>query len=239
MDSTVATWAWIRSNADAISAVVAAAGLLSGAVIWIAKRGNKETKKPTFGQGGRGGSASVGGNGVAVGGRGGRAGTGGNGGYGGGAHVGGDGLAIGGDGGDAGVSWRPTLGAPSTIARFPNLGFGSPHERDPFGFFVVGRGGAGGDVQATVNVDGRLVPLLPLLELLRVWKPTLIGQADSSRPSGPQEFWNTVTRLDREIAQAAVGHALHCIDVTIPQGLPPPDPYSGPPKSDRKIRDRD
>lgn len=235
MEAVAAIWAWIRINADALSAVTAIAVALGGGLVWLGKRGKKDMKEPTFGQGGRGGNATVGGNGVAVGGRGGRAGTGGNGGYGGGAHVGGDGLAIGGDGGDAGVSWRPALGAPSTIARFPNLGFGIPHKRDPFGFFVVGRGGAGGDIHATVDVNGRSVPLLPLLELLRVWKPSLIDQADSSRPSGPQEFWNKVTRLDREIAQAAVGHVLHCIDVTIPKGLPPPDPYSGPPKSNGKI----
>lgn len=235
MDSLAAIWEWIGSNADAISAIAALAVPLGGALVWILRRGKKDMKEPTFGQGGRGGSASVGGNGVAVGGHGGRAGTGGNGGYGGGAQVGGDGLAIGGDGGDAGVSWRPTLGAPSTIARFPGLGFGIPHERDPFGFYTVGRGGAGGDINATVVVKGRSIPLLPLLELLRVWKPALIDEADMSRPSGPQQFWDTVTRLDREMAQAAVDHAVHCLDVTIPQGLPPPDPYAGPRKSDEKI----
>lgn len=235
MEALAELWGWVKDNADAVMAIVAVLSLLGGALRWAARKEKAQASTPVSGRGGQGGSASVGGNGVAIGGRGGMGGTGGHGGQGGGSHVQGHGLAIGGDGGDAGVPWRPSLGAPSTIARFPSLGFGIPHERDEFGFYVVGRGGAGGDLSATVLVDGHSIPLLPLLELLRLWAPAIIERADSTRPSGPQEFWETVTRLDPTTAKAAVDHARHCIEVTIPAGLPAPDPYARQSKSDKKI----
>lgn len=97
--------------------------------------------------------------------------------------------------------------------------------RDEFGIYIPGRGGSGGNVNSTVMVDGRSIPLLPLLELLRIWSPQVIGQADAAEPRGPQEFWETVTKIDPASAKAAVEHVVHCIDVTTPARLPAPDPY--------------
>jgi hypothetical protein len=69
----------------------------------------KQLPAPVGGRGGRGGNATVGGNGIAIGGPGGHAGSGGRGGDGGGGTLQGDGLAAGGAGGHAGEEgvWRP------------------------------------------------------------------------------------------------------------------------------------
>lgn len=101
-----------------VVAVVGVAWLLIGVV--IAARSTPTVDKPvnSAGQGGRGGSASVGGNGVAIGGAGGRSGTGGSGGDGGGASVSGDGMAVAGSGGHAGEvgEWRPPAPSGYVIA---------------------------------------------------------------------------------------------------------------------------
>ena len=153
-------------------------------------------------------------------------GTGGAGGHGGAAEVQGDGMAIGGDGGDTGVEWRPALGAPSPITKMPDLAFAMNDMRDEFGFYVPGRGGHGGDLLTTVSVEGRELPLIPLLECLRLWAPDVISQADATRPAGPQQFWDAVVHIDPATAQDAVSHVRQCLDVTIPGALPPPDPYA-------------
>ena len=71
------------------------------------------------GQGGRGGNASVGGDGIAIGGPGGPAGKYGRGGDGGGGEVKGDGIAAGGAGGAAGDDgiWRPPAKSGSEVYR--------------------------------------------------------------------------------------------------------------------------
>lgn len=232
MEALSVGWEWFKDNAEAIIAIVAVFTLVGGLVAWIAKRKNVKVPEPVSGRGGQGGNASVGGNGLAIGGRGGMGGAGGSGGRGGGAHTNGSGAAIGGDGGDAGVYWRPSLGAPSVIGRFPEMGFGVAHERDEFGFFIVGRGGASGDLSATIEVDGHSLPLLPLLELLRLWSPDVIVQADATYPTGPQDFWDTVMRIDPKTARDAVEHTRYCLEVTIPAGLPAPDPYARQAKLD-------
>jgi hypothetical protein len=219
---------WIGTHDAGFYVILAALGAIGAVAKWFWDRRKKLPQPLPPGQGGKGGAASVGGNGVAIGGRGGMSGTGGTGGHGGGAQVQGDGMAVGGDGGDAGVAWRPALGAPSPIAKLPSFAFLTEDMRDQFGFYVPGRGGHGGDTSTTVEVDGRTVPLIPLLEFLRLWSPDLTSRADATSPAGPQEFWETVSRIDPATAQSAVAHTLHCIDVTIPGGLPAPNPYPQP-----------
>ncbi|MBB4569048.1 hypothetical protein [Rhizobium leucaenae] len=222
------TWIAINTYSGGVSAVVAAITAIGGSVAWVIRLRRKSHDEMPLGRGGQGGNASVSGDGSAIGGRGGRGGLHGGGGNGGSANVAGDGMAIGGDGGDAGVSWRPTLGAPSVLEHQLELGqqIWSGHERDGFGFFVVGRGGHAGDLSAGVTVDGYRYPLLPLLQLLRLWAPTVLNAADETRPEGPQAFWDTVTKLDAEVARAAEAHTRYCLEVAMPKGLPAPDPYS-------------
>jgi hypothetical protein len=76
--------------------------------IWKTQAAPAINVAPTEGAGGKGGTASVGGNGVAIGGPGGHAGKYGKGGDGGSAHVHGDGVAAGGAGGSASEDgiWR-------------------------------------------------------------------------------------------------------------------------------------
>lgn len=215
------------THAAGITAIVSALALLGGGIAWLIKTFGKAKPQRMVGQGGHGGSASVGGNGIAMGGRGGRRGAGGHGGQGGGSHVEGDGMAIGGDGGDAGVFWRPALGAPSPIEHQKSLGMHSwpDHERDEFGFYIIGRGGDGGDLTATVVVGDYRLPLLPLVKLLRLWAPNVLDAAGAEGPAGPQEFWEIVSRIDPTTARAVEQHVRQCVDVTIPQRLPAPDPY--------------
>lgn len=228
IESAASAWAWLQTNSGGLEVVLAVViPIISGVVILLRGRSKKRAPvaMPT-GMGGTGGNASVNGNGIALGGRGGMSGTGGaGGGHGGSAHVEGDGMAIGGDGGDAGVFWRPALGAPSPISRSPQISGMMNDMRDEFGFFVPGRGGHSGDLQTTVKVQGRAIPLIPLLEFLRIWAPEVIRQADAARPASPQDFWDTVIGIDPAAAHDAVAHTLHCIDITIPRGLSPPDPY--------------
>lgn len=228
-------WGGINANAEGISAVVAALVALGGVGAWILSRRNAGKPSANEVRGGKGGDASVGGNGVAIGGRGGRSGLGGVGGDGGGGHVSGDGMAMGGDGGDAGTPWRPALGAPSPMERLREMGMGAWPDmpRDEFGFFVVGRGGNGGDVEARVSVDGRDYPLLPLTMLLRLWAPDTLEAADATRPDGAQAFWSTVTRLDHAVASAAEEHVRRSLEVANREGQSPPDPYA---RRDGKVR---
>ena len=100
-----------NENAAGIEAGVSALVALGGLVKWwLTKRAPQSSAVPEV-RGGRGGDASVGGSGVAIGGSGGRVGLGGIGGDGGGAQVAGRGIAMGGDGGDSGTpmeagAWR-------------------------------------------------------------------------------------------------------------------------------------
>lgn len=225
-----------NANAEGVGAIVAVLALVGGSVAWVVKMRTKSQPQQVTGQGGQGGNASVGGNGTAIGGRGGRGGAGGNGGCGGGGHVNGDGMAIGGDGGDAGAPWRPALGAPSPVERQLSLGqrIWPDHERDEFGFYIVGRGGDSGDLFSDAMVRN-YYPILPLVRLLRLWAPDVLDAADALCPAGPQEFWEAVVCLDPGTAKAAEEHVRQCLDVTIPQGLPAPDPYMRLLKSGGKI----
>ncbi len=220
-------WTIIDANSGGIGVAIAAMTALCGAIAWAIRLFSISENRPAPSSGGYGGNARVGGNGTAVGGRGGRGGLSGRGGDGGTANVDGDGTAIGGDGGDAGVPWRPALGAPSVLERMefnPFPGFDS--ERDEFGFFIVGRGGHGGDFSAAVVVDGYRYPLLPLTLLLRLWAPATLEAADLKCPANPQAFWDAVIEIDPVTAQAAQEHTRYCLDVAIPKGLSAPDPYS-------------
>lgn len=221
-------WGFINSNAEGIGAIVAVLGVLGSALVWVAKRRVKSEIPNGHGRGGQGGNASVGGNGTAIGGRGGRGAYSGAGGKGGNADVAFDGIAIGGDGGDAGFPWRPALGAPSVLERQFEFGqiSGPDFERDEFGFYVVGRGGHGGDLSAEVIVNGYRYPLLPLLQLLRLWSPDILEAADAKEPAGPQEFWDTVIDLAPTTAKAAEEHVRYCLEFTIPKGQRAPDPYA-------------
>lgn len=225
-------WSVVNTNAEGISAAAAVLVALGGLIAWLASirkaRTASEKHVAPVVRGGRGGDASVGGNGVAIGGRGGRSGLGGLGGVGGSAKVSGDGMAIGGDGGDSGTPWRPALGAPSPMERSREMGIPSWPDmpRDEFGFFLVGRGGGGGDVDARVLVDGRDHPLLPLTMLLRLWAPNVLDAADAKRPNGPQAFWDTVTQLDSAVASAAEEHVRRSLEVVNVEGKSPPDPYA-------------
>jgi hypothetical protein len=107
------------------------------------RKGNEESKAD--GRGGRGGSGSIiDGDGMIIGGRGGRGGRpdGGRGGDGGGSTInGGSGIIIGGNGGEAAQYGRPGLGAQSGFTRFGLPDFVLPDGRRLSDF---GRGGDGG-----------------------------------------------------------------------------------------------
>lgn len=234
MEWISSVWGVFGAEANAIIAACAIATLLGGMLVWVRKafRPKKPLAYPWEGQGGNGGSASVGGNGTALGGRGGRGGEYGRGGNGGSASVAGNGTAIGGDGGDAGVSWRPSLGAVSTLERTeidgPQRWPGLP--RDEFGFLIAGSGGHGGDLNATVLANGRQYPLLPLVRLIRLWAPGTLQKADEQKPSGPQAFWDCVCAIDPVNARAAEEHVSQCLSVGISGQLNTPDPYTRVPK---------
>lgn len=120
------------------------AGVIFGwAELLRRKSGAKSSvEEPPAGSGGRGGSAKVGGNGVAIGGIGGRGGIsgGGSGGDGGSAEVSGDGFAMGGEGGEAGQADRGGRGG-----RSPLEVLGVPNQQLPDGRWLwdLGRGGDG------------------------------------------------------------------------------------------------
>lgn len=114
--------------------------------------------KPELGRGGRGGNAKISGNGVAIGGRGGRGGVPGSafGGDGGNAEVIGDGFALGGEGGEAGQANRGGRGG-----RSPFEVLGIPNQQFPDGSWLwdKGRGGDGGvapprDLHKVKSADG-------------------------------------------------------------------------------------
>lgn len=202
-----------------------------GAACWalfVYFRPQTTTKKARTPSGGRGGDASVQGAGMAMGGRGGQAGDLADGGHGGHAHIVGSGTAIGGDGGDGAVSWRPALGGASATERLPPNGLTSFLPRDQFGLMIAGRGGAGGDPDVTVTVGARELPFLPMLTLLRLWAPDALKALDAMRPRSPQDGWELARERFPEVSSAVERHVKHCLDVSGPKGLPPPDPYLGP-----------
>lgn len=226
-------WKLLGENADPLAVILAVLVPISGFLIkkfLLKPKKEQQSSPPQMGRGGNGGTASVGGNGTAIGGRGGRGGLHGSGGQGGGATVEGDGLAIGGDGGDAGVMWRPALGAPSVMEHQLKLGILGhwPVPRDEFGFFTVGRGGHGGFIPDKFPIDGFDYPIIPLLQYIRFWNPNAIDAADHSRPVGPLEFWNIIRKIDPQTANRAEAHVRHCLEEAIPKGKPAPDPYIRP-----------
>jgi hypothetical protein len=115
---------------------------------------SKPTASPvmTEGIGGKGGDATVGGSGIAIGGLGGRAGKYGTGGAGGSAEVHGDGLAAGGTGGAAGEDgvWRPPAKSGYEIAQ-RKLGL----PVDPF-LRQFGRGGAAAGYEPKLRIIEQL-----------------------------------------------------------------------------------
>lgn len=215
----------IRERWGLIITVVFAV-LAAGWAIFI--RSRKRTPEVKVPSGGRGGNASVRGSGTAMGGRGGWAGDSGNGGDGGHAQVEGSGIAIGGDGGDGSISWRPALGAPSAAERAPADGLESLLPRNEFGLIEAGRGGASGNTNVTIRVKDRDLPFLPMLLLLRLWSPNVLGELDAMHPRNPQDGWDRAKNLYPKLTSAIENHVINCLDVTIPAGLPAPDPYKGP-----------
>lgn len=203
---------------------IAFALIAAGWAVYTFRASRKKITVPqTSGRGGHGGSATVGGNGVALGGRGGRAGAqgSGNGGRGGNARVDGDGLAVGGDGGDGGLPWRPALGAPSSLERV-GIPFGTSEGMvDRYGFYIPGRGGIGGDPDCEVQFEGRAYKLVTLLNLLRLWAPEAVDRADATSPSNPQEFWERAMGIAPEASRRALEHVRIC-----DEDGDRPDPYA-------------
>jgi hypothetical protein len=210
----------IRGRMDILLLIVfSLAGAIWLIFTYIRPRKNPETTgKPTAGSGGH---ASVQGSGTALGGRGGRAGNLGSGGHGGNASVEGSGTAIGGDGGDGAVSWRPALGAPSAAERAANDGLSQFLPRDQFGFIVAGSGGVGGDANATVDVDGRKLPIVPMLKLLRLWEPRLLEELDAMFPRDPQDGWDHARQRFPTQTLEIERHVINCLEGKGPA----PDPY--------------
>lgn len=110
----------------------------------------RQQSQPTYAtsSGGAGGNATVGGSGMAVGGKGGNSGApgAGTGGAGGSAHVEGDGFAMGGEGGEAGQADRPGRGGrgPAEVLGLPNITL-----PDGSRLWDYGRGGDGaGPIQS-------------------------------------------------------------------------------------------
>lgn len=135
--------AWLVTQPSWETAVASLTLLATLAGLIYAER---KSPQKVSGQGGRGGSAKVGGNGVAIGGLGGRGGVpgGGSGGAGGDAEVVGDGFAMGGEGGEAGQADRGGRGG-----RSPLEILGIPNQQLPDGRWLweFGRGGDGGGPQ--------------------------------------------------------------------------------------------
>ncbi len=103
------------------------------------------------GSGGRGGSATVGGNGTAIGGSGGNGGVGGTGGDGGSGHVKGDGIVLGGEGGEAGQLCKGGKGG-----RSPVEAHDLPNRQLPDGSWLwdYGRGGDGASLTSDKTAAG-------------------------------------------------------------------------------------
>lgn len=191
-------------------------------------RNRKERVSEPKGRGGDGGSATIGGKGVALGGRGGR-GTvtgGGSGGKGGDASVSGDGIAVGGDGGDCGLPWRPVLGAPSPLERLGGPFRTSEGIVDQYGIYLPGRGGVGGNPNVEIQFGGRAYRLVPLLNLLRIWSPTTIDMADATEPKSAQEFWERAMEIDPAATGYALEHVRRCENFGVHEKNLVPDPYA-------------
>lgn len=181
-------------------------------------------KLPSGGHGGS--AVVRGKNGIALGGRGGRGGNipGTSGGTGGSATVNGDGVAIGGDGGDAGRSGRPSIGAPSVIERTLVSDHASLFLQtlvDEYGILTPGRGGDGGF--ATIMSDGREYSLNVLLKLLRIWCNEIIDTVDDLALETPQNWWDAANVRFPEECGRALAHVRSCEDHS---DLPPLSPYS-------------
>lgn len=185
------TWLQNPSNLQIVDHAVTIFAALIGLllVIFESRKAPDKVKEAPPPEGGRGGNASVAGNGQAIGGKGGRAGDLGNGGHGGNARVEGSGTAIGGDGGEGAHSWRPSLGGNIGLRHLQNESFIKLLPRDEFGLVSVGRGGTGGDPNIKINVSGHELPLVPMLRLLELWEPEALAQLDQHKDQTAQERW--------------------------------------------------
>ncbi len=138
------------------------------------------------GRGGSGGGGNIiDGDGLIIGGRGGRGGRpdGGRGGDGGGGTIkGGRGIIVGGDGGEAAQYGRPGLGAPSPLERFGSGDFVLPDGRN---LSEVGRGGHGGSPPIQ---DGGLS--YDLATLIQGLPRDIIYEIDATTPHSTQEWWD-------------------------------------------------
>ncbi len=224
-------WQLLNTNSGAVSVLLAIALPLIGIIFGYFRtvRNKRMSANRTSGLGGTGGNATVSGNGVAVGGIGGRAGLGGVGGRGGDANVQGDGFAVGGAGGDAAVPWRPAMGgsssAESLFCTHPSDWAILP--KDDYGFVELGRGGFGGFHTSTIRVADQMLPIEPLLRFLNYWAPEVIDSADRAKPKDIEAFWEAVRRINPSAASAAEAHVAKCVNETIPGKIAPPNPYQG------------
>lgn len=222
-------WGWVNSseNNPGIMALIALlAVLLPAFIAWLSLRPKRNAETPQLGRGGQGGNASVGGNGIAVGGRGGRGGLLGRGGDGGGGGVQGSGIAIGGDGGDAGLPWRPVLGGASPTEKLQHDHWSNQFlPKDELGLMIAGRGGAGGNVNAMVKTEYGMMRLLDLLRLINLWSPSAIDEADQHKPENEQAFWGALRGAHPELALRAENHVATCQKAK-EKGEEPPSPYN-------------
>lgn len=221
-------WRWLNSpdNNPGVMALMAILALLLPVFMaWRAHRNKSNKLRAGFGSGGRGGSASVAGNGVAIGGQGGRGGLSGSGGDGGSSEVRGSGVAVGGSGGDAGVPWRPVFGGASPLERYsvnPMLRDDLP--KDELGMVSVGRGGASGNIAAVVQTELGTMRLLDLLMLINLWSPATIDELDQLKPDNEQDFWELLERKYPDLADRAKRHVIDSLHAKR-EGKPPPNPY--------------
>jgi hypothetical protein len=227
MDVTTKILSFLNDNAAGLGVVGLFLGAAWGIFTYFFPKKQDGASPTSSVRGGSGGNASVKGNGLAIGGRGGRAGLSGNGGAGGDATVTGHGIAIGGDAGDAAMPWRPGLGGASPLER--DVSGGLPYTLlsvDPFGFILPGRGGVAGNENTTVNVMGQELLLVPLLRYLNFWSPHVIDAVDARLPKNSQEFWDIAKRYFVLETERAAKHVLFCQTESIPKGTPAPNPYA-------------
>lgn len=197
-------WSLLVDNRDWLFS-----GLGAGLILLVL--GRLTRKKSHHGTGARGGNATVGGSGVAIGGQGGRNGNTGQGGAGGDSYVAGDGYARGGDGGDGGITGRPALGAPSPLS------YGATHIDSLSDEFGIPQPGKGGDSYlSTIHHDGRDYSLNILLRLLNGPLPAIVNRpevldivdAEFARRgcSGQQTWWELASMLFPNETATAIGH---------------------------------